>query len=199
MIDVSYNIPRLPLSGDNLDYQGANAIEYNLLALIKAWPAFETLATDDKIGTYDYLDTRDNETGTPADGIKIELIQYLPRLIVLYEGTGLENVTWEGFGWAEEAPGVLVYQLSELTASNAMAALRVLKFRAAGAADLAVTLAAENLAWEPDGLRLYGGGKTMMLFRGAATWNLAKAKLKTWGAARSLTWNQAKELRKEQP
>lgn len=196
MIDVSYNIPRLPASGDNLDYLGANAIEYNLLALIKAWPAFETLTTDDKIGTYDYLDTRDGETGTPADGVEIELIQYLPRLIVLYEGAGLENVTWEGFGWTETGPGVLAYQLGELTAANAMSALRALKLRATGDADLAVTLAAENLLWEPDGLRLYGDGRTRLLFRGAATWSLAKTKLKTWGAARSLTWDQAKELRK---
>lgn len=196
MIDVSYNIPRLPAPGDNLDYLGANAIEYNLLALIKAWPAFETLTTDDKIGTYDYLDTRDNETGTPADGVEIELIQYLPRLIVLYDGAGLENVTWEGFGWTETGPGVLVYQLGELTPANAMSALRVLKFRAAGDADLTVTLAAENLLWEPDGLRLYGDGQTRLLFRGAATWGLAKAKKLTWGGAKPLTWGEASALRK---
>lgn len=176
MIDVSYNIPCLPASGDNLDYKGANAIELNLFALIKAWPAFEDLTVDDKIGTYDYLDTRDNETGTPADGIKIELIQYLPRLIALYDGTGLEHVTWEGFGWTETAPGELVYQLGELTPANAMSALRVLKFRATGEADLTVTLAAENLAWEPGGLRLPGKGQTLLLFRGQATWGLAKAK-----------------------
>ena len=197
MIDVSYNIPRLPASGDNLDYKGANAIELNLFALIRAWPAFEDLTVDDKIGTYDYLDTRYNETGTPADGIKVELIQYLPRLIVLYEGVGLEHITWDGFGWTETAPGVLVYQLGELTAANAMSALRVLKFRAAGDADLTVTLAAENLLWDPDGLRLYGKGETMMLFRGKATWGLAKAKKHTWGGAKPLTWGEASALRKE--
>lgn len=195
MIDVSYNIPRLPASGDNLDYKGANAIELNLLALIKAWPAFETAVVQDKVGSYGYLDTRDNETGTPADGLKVELIQYLPRLIVLLSGD-LDKIAWTGTGWTEETPGELVYHLKELTAANATAALGTLHIGATGDADITVTLAAENLLWEPDGLRLYGDGQTMLLFRGSATWNLAKAKLKTWGAARSLTWDQAKELRK---
>lgn len=195
MIDVSYNIPRLPAPEDPLDYQRANAIEYNLLALIKAWPAFETAVVRDKVGSYGYLDTRDNETGTPAGGLKVELIQYLPRLIVLLSGD-LDKITWTGTGWTEEAPGELVYQLKELTAANATAALGTLIISATGNADITIELAAENLAWEPDGLRLYGDGQTLLLFRGAATWNLAKAKLKTWGAARSLTWDQAKELRK---
>ena len=42
MIDVSYHVPRLPAPEEPLDFSGANAIEYNLLALIRAWPAFET-------------------------------------------------------------------------------------------------------------------------------------------------------------
>lgn len=195
MIDVSYNIPRLPASGDNLDYQGANAIELNLLALIKAWPAFEDLTVDDKIGTYDYLDTRDNETGTPADGLKVELIQYLPRLIVLLSGD-LYKITWTGTGWTEEAPGELVYNLKELTPANATAALGTLHIGAAGDADITVTLAAENLAWEPDGLRLYGKGRTLLPFRGQATWGIAKAKKLTWGGAKPLTWGEAKNIRK---
>lgn len=193
MIDVSYNIPRLPTSGDNLDYQGANAIELNLFALIRAWPAFETAAILDKVGSYGYLDTRDGETATPADGVKIELIQYLPRLLVLVEGTG--NVTLSGTGWAEDSPGVWVYQLQELTPANAMSALRNLTISATGDADITVTLAAENLAWEPDGLRLYGA-HTVMLFRGKATWGLAKAKRITWGGAKPLTWGEASALRK---
>lgn len=195
MIDVSYNIPRLPASGDNLDYLGANAIELNLFALIRAWPAFEDLTVDDKIGTYDYLDTRDNETGTPADGIKVELIQYLPRLIVLLTGD-IGKITWAGIGWAEESPGMLVYPLDVLSPQGAETALRYLRIKAAEDADITVTLAAENLLWEPGGLRLYGKGKTMMLFRGKATWGLAKAKKHTWGGAKPLTWGEASALRK---
>lgn len=195
MIDVSYNIPRLPTSGDNLDYKGANAIELNLFALIRAWPAFEDLTVDDKIGTYDYLDTRDNETATPADGIKVELIQYLPRLIVLLAGD-VDKVTWAGIGWAEESPGELVYPLDVISPEGVETALRYLRIKATENADITVTLAAENLAWEPGGLRLYGKGKTMMLFRDRATWGLVKAKKHTWGGAKPLTWGEASALRK---
>ena len=123
MIDVSYHIPRLPAPEEPLDFSGANAIEYNLLALIRAWPAFETETVRDRVGSYGYLDTRDNEAGTPADGMKVELIQYLPRLIVLLSGD-LDKITWTGTGWTEETPGELVYQLKELTPANAMSAPR---------------------------------------------------------------------------
>lgn len=193
MIDVSYNIPPLPAPEEPLDFKGANAIELNLFALIRAWPAFETAVVLDKVGSYGYLDTRDGETATPADGVKIELIQYLPRLLVLVEGTG--SVALSGAGWAEDSPGVWVYQLQELTPANAMSALRGLTISATGDADITVTLAAENLAWEPDGLRLYGE-HTVMLFRGKATWGLAKAKKLTWGGAKPLTWGEASALRK---
>lgn len=195
MTDVSYNIPLLPAPEDPLDFRAANAIEYNLLALIRAWPAFETAIILNKVGSYGYLDTRDGETATPADGVKIELIQYLPRLLVLIEGTGLDNVTPSGTGWAEDSPGVWMYQLRELTHANAMSALRNLTISATGDADITVTLAAENLTWEPGGLRLYGK-HTVMLFRGKATWGLAKAKKLTWGGAKPLTWDEAKDIRK---
>ena len=46
----------------------ANAIEYNLLALIRAWPAFETETVRDRVGSYGYMDTRDNEAGTQPPG-----------------------------------------------------------------------------------------------------------------------------------
>lgn len=197
MMDVSFGIPSLPAPGVPLDYAGANAIEYNLMALIRAWPAFETVTTLDKLGSYGYLDTRDSEAATPADGIKIELIQRLPRLLVLLSGEGLDRVTWAGTGWTEEAPGVLVYPLKELTAANAMAALRTLTVSAAGDADITVTLAAEDLLWEPDGLRLVGLGKTRLLFRSRATWGLAKVKKQTWGGAKPLAWGDAAALRKE--
>lgn len=195
MIDVSYHVPRLPAPEEPLDFNGANAIEYNLLALIRAWPAFETETVRDRVGSYGYLDTRDNETGTPADGMKVELIQYLPRLIVLLSGD-LDKITWTGTGWTEETPGELVYQLKELTAANAMSALRGLAVRSTGDADVAVTLAAENLLWEPDVLRLYGTGRTLMLFRGKGTWGLAKVKKRTWGGAKPLEWSGASALRK---
>ena len=195
MIDVSYHVPRLPAPEDPLDFHGANAIEYNLLALIRAWPAFETETVRDRVGSYGYLDTRDGETATPADGIAVELIQHLPRLTVLLTGD-LDAVTWSGTGWSEEAPGELVYQLKELTPANAMSALRGLVVRSAGDADVAVTLAAENLLWEPDGLRLYGTGRTLMLFRGKGTWGLAKVKKLTWGGAKPLEWGEASALRK---
>lgn len=197
MIDVSFGAPRIPGPADPLDTAGANAIEWNLYALIRAWPAFETLTILDQLGSYGYLDTRDGETVTPADGIEIDLIQYLPRLLVLLEGTGLANVQWAGTGWAEEAPGALIYPLKELTAANAMSALRQLSISATGDADITVALAAENLLWEPDGLRLYGIGQTKLLFRGRATWGLVKAKKLTWGGAKPLTWGGAADLRKE--
>lgn len=195
MIDVSYNIPPLPFPGDPLDFQGANAIEWNLFALIRVWPAFETAVLLERLGSYGYLDTRDGETATPADGVAVDLIQYLPRLLVLLEGDGLGNLRWAGDGWAEESPGVLAYRLKELNAASAMSALRGLTISAVGDADITITLAAENLLWEPDGLRLYGG-HTIMMFRGKATWGLARAKKITWGGAKPLTWGEAALLRK---
>lgn len=196
LIDVSYNIPPLPDPGDPLDFQGANAIELNLFALIRAWPAFETVTILGRLGSYGYLDIRDNETATPADGISVELIQHLPRLLVLLDGDGLANIRWSGGGWAEESPGTLVYQLKELSAASAMSALRALTISAVGDADIIVTLAAENLLWEPDGLRLVGQGQTRLLFRGRATWGLARAKKHTWGGAKPLTWGETAALRK---
>lgn len=197
MIDVSFGVPRLPLPSDPLDTAGANAIEANLAALIRAWPAFETAALLDSLGSYGYLDTRDGERASPAEGLIIELLQYLPRLLVLLEGEGLENLAWTGPGWTEEAPGVLVYPLGELTQANAMAALRTLTIGAHGDADLTVTLAGENPDWEPDGLRLYGAGQVKLLFRGRCTWGLARAKKHTWGGAAPLSWGGAAALRKD--
>lgn len=196
MVDIAYNIPALPESAENLNHDGANAIEWNLYALVRAWPAFETLVVDDKVGTYDYLDTRDGETAAVSDGIVVDLIQYLPRLIVFYDGAGMENVSWSGFGWVEESPGMLVYQLGELSAANATEALAILIFSATGEADITITLAAENLLWEPDGLRLPGKTQTIMLFRDKATWGIVKAKKLTWGGAKPLTWGEAKNIRK---
>lgn len=194
MIDVSYNIPRLPKPEDPLDYIGANAIEHNLFALIRAWPAFESTQTAPSIGSYGYLQL--NESGTPADGVEVSFIQYLPRIIVILEGDGLENVTWSGEGW-QEGNGVLVYTLSEISLRNANAALKQLYFSATGEADITVTVAGENLGWEPGRLRLYGEERTRLLFWGRATWGLARAKKQTWGGARPLTWGEASTLIKE--
>lgn len=193
MIDVSYNIPRLPDPGEPLDWGGANAIEWNLYALIQAWPVFEDETVLPSIGSYGYLEL--TETAALAQGLAVTFVQYLPRLVVLLEGTGLEHIAWRGDGWSEEG-GALVYTLSEISAANANAALRNLWFSAAGDADLTITLAGENLAWEPDGLRLYGDGRTRILFRSRATWGLARAKKLTWGGAKPLTWGEASRLRK---
>lgn len=194
MIDVSYNIPRLPRPEDPLDYIGANAIEHNLFALIRAWPVFESVQTAPSIGSYGYLQL--DETGTPADGVEVTFLQYLPRILVLLEGNGLENVTWHGKGWLEEN-GALVYTLSEISLQNANAALKQLYFSAAGEADITIAVAGENLGWEPGSLRLYGEGRTRLLFWGRATWGLARVKKLTWGGARPLTWGEAAALRKD--
>ena len=197
MIDVSYNIPRLPDPETPLDYTGANAIEWNLYALIRAWPVFESAQVKPSLGSYGYLDTRDSETVSPVEGVAVTFLQYLPRLLVLLTGEGLENVTWRGEGWREETPGVLVYTMTSFTADNANAALRQLWFSATGDADVTVTLAGENLGWEPDGLRLVGLGWTVLRFRSRATWDLAKALRKTWDGAKPLAWDEAATLRKD--
>lgn len=195
MIDVSYNIPPLPEPDEPLDYTGANAIEWNLYALIRAWPVFESDQVLPAIGSYGFLQL--DETASPVEGVAVTFLQYLPRLLVLLTGDGLENVTWRGEGWKEEIPGVLVYTMTSFTADNANAALRQLWFSAEGDADVTVTLAGENLGWEPDGLRLVGLGWTVLRFRSRATWDLAKALKKTWDGAKPLTWDEAATLRKD--
>ena len=45
MIDVSFGIPDLPAPSDPLTTDRANAIEWNLYALIRAWPVFERSTT----------------------------------------------------------------------------------------------------------------------------------------------------------
>lgn len=195
MIDVSYNIPRLPEAGNPLDYKGANAIEWNLYALIRAWPAFESEQLMPGVGSYGYLQL--DETGAPSDGVEVTFLQYLPRLLVLLEGTGLEHVAWRGVGWVEETSGVLVYTLSELSLHNANGALKQLRFSADGDADFTVTVAGENLGWEPGGLRLIGHGQTRFVFSSRATWGFARTKFGTWGAAKGHTYGQAAALRKD--
>ena len=195
MIDVSYNIPRLPGPDEPLDYERANAIEWNLYALIRAWPVFESAQILPAIGSYGFLQL--DETASPVEGVETTFIQYLPRLLVFLAGDGLEHVSWRGEGWKEETPGVLVYGLTEVSAPNANAALRQLWLSADGDADVTVTLAGENLAWKPDGLRLVGLGWTLLRFRSRATWDLAKALKKTWDGARPLTWDEAAALRKD--
>lgn len=195
MIDVSYNIPRLPGPDDPLDYGVANAIEYNLYALIRAWPVFESAQVLPAVGSYGFLQL--DETASPLEGVEVTFLQYLPRLLVLLEGDGLEHVTWQGDRWAEESPGVLVYAMTSFSAANANAALRQLWIGASGDADITVTLAGENLGWEPDGLRLVGLGWTVLRFRRGATWGLAKALRHTWDGAKPLSWDQAAALRKD--
>lgn len=194
MIDVSFGVPHLPPSTDPLDTAGANAIEANLAALIQAWPVFETTGLLPRIGSYGYLQL--DETASPALGLEVTFLQYLPRLLVLLKGEGRENLTWTGKGWTEE-DGVLVYTMTQADAGNANAALRQLSIGATGDADITVRLAGENPDWEPDGLRLYGEGQTMLLFRSRATWGLARAKKITWGGAKPLTWGEAAALRKD--
>lgn len=194
MIDVSYNIPRLPDPDAPLDYEGANAIEWNLYALIRAWPVFESAQVLPAIGSYGFLQL--DETANPVEGVAVTFLQYLPRLLLFLEGEGLDNVAWHGEGWAEEAPGVLVYTMTSFTADNANAALRQLWFSASGDTEITITLAGEKLDWTPDGLRLMGLGRTVLRFRSRATWDLAKALRKTWDGAKPLTWDQAAVLRK---
>ena len=195
MIDVSFGVPYLPSPSDPLDTDRANAIEANLAALILAWPVFESKQILPRIGSYGYLQL--NETASPVKGVKVTFLQRLPRLLVLLSGEGLESLTWTGPGWVREAPGVLVYTMTEANASNANAALAQLFIGSTGDADITVTLAGENLDWEPEALRLYGAGRTMLLFRSRATWGLAKAKRHTWGGANPLTWGEVAALRKE--
>ncbi|MBD5098285.1 MAG: hypothetical protein HDT35_01830 [Clostridiales bacterium] len=195
MIDVSFGVPYLPFPGDPLTTDSANAIEANLAALILAWPVFDSKQRLPSIGSYGYLQL--DETASPALGVEVTECRYLPRLLVLLTGDGLENITWRGNGWRKEAPGVLVYTMTESNVSNANAALRQLIISSTGDADIAVRLAGENLNWEPDGLRLYGDGQTMLLFRARATWGLARAKKHTWGGAKPLTWGEAASLRKD--
>lgn len=194
MIDVSFCVPHLPAPGDPLDTDGANAIEKNLAALILAWPVFVSEQLLPSIGSYGYLQL--DETASPVLGVEVTECRYLPRLLVILEGEGRENLTWSGTGWAEEN-GTLVYTMTESNVSNANAALRQLIIGSTGDADITVTLAGENLDWEPSALRLYGDGRTMLLFRSRATWGLAKAKKHTWGGAKPLTWGQAAALRKD--
>lgn len=195
MIDVSYNIPRMPAADNPPDWAGANAIEWNLYALIRAWPVFESEQVLASIGSYGYLEL--DETASPAEGVAVTFLQYLPRLLVLLEGSGLEHISWRGEGWTQEAPGVLVYTMTSFTADNANAALRQLWLGASGDTDITVILAGEKQDWPPDGLRLVGLGRTKLLFRSKATWNLAQALKKTWNGAEPLTWEAAAALRKD--
>lgn len=194
MTDVSHNIPRLPGADTPLDYDGANAIEYNLYALIRAWPVFEDQQVKPFVGSYGYLQL--DENASPSEGIEVTFMQRLPRLMVFLSGEGLESLSWRGNGWTAEK-GVLVYTLSDPSESNANSALRNLWFSATGDVDATVILAGENLEWESDGLRLYGIGWTKILFRSKATWGLVKAKKLTWGGAKPLTWGEAAQLRKD--
>lgn len=194
MIDVSFGVPRIPLPGDPLDTDGANAIEANLAALILAWPVFASEQLLPSVGSYGYLEL--DETASPALGVTVTECRHLPRLLVLLTGPGRENLIWTGQGWTEE-DGVLIYTMTDANPSNANAALGQLVIGSTGDADITVTLAGENLDWEPGALRLYGNGRTMLLFRSRATWNLAKALKKTWDGAKPLTWDGAAALRKD--
>jgi len=195
MIDPSYGVRRLPGPEDPLTFGNANCVEENLRALILAWPAFETETVRAALGSWGYLQL--DESAAPSGGVRVAVDQHLPRILVLLEGEGLEHVHFSGFGWEGLSPGVLVYTVSEPYARNANAALATLIFHADGDADLTVTVAAENTAWEPDGLRLTGLGRTRMLFTSRCTWGYARAKKLTWGGAKPLTWGQAAALRKE--
>lgn len=194
MRDLSFRVAALPNPGHPLDYVGANAIEENLAALILAWPAFESETLLYSVGSYGYLQL--DERSSPAPGVEVTVVRLLPRLLVLLTGDGLENLAWTGPGWKEEN-GVLVYTMTATNISNANAALRQLVFSASGDVDAVVTLAGENLEWDPGGLRLVGLGQTRLLFRVRATWGLAKAKKRTWGGAKPLTWGEAAQLRKD--
>lgn len=194
MIDVSYKIPRLPEADQPLDYNGANAIEWNLYALIRAWPVFESAQIFPSIGSYGFLQM--DETATPVEGVEVTFLQYLPRLLVFLEGEGLENLTWRGEGWTEESPGVLSCTMTSFSADIANFALRQLWFSATGDTEIKITLAAEKPDWEPGGLRLVGLGWTRLLFRTKATWGLAKALKHTWDGAKPLTWDEAGQLKK---
>ena len=195
MIDVSFGIPDLPAPSDPLTTDRANAIEWNLYALIRAWPVFESAQVLPSIGSYGYLQL--DETASPSLGVEVTECRYLPRLLVFLTGKGRENLFWTSTQPWKEEDGVLIYDMTEISVENANAALSQLFIGSAGDADITVTLAGENLDWEPGPLRLYGGGKTMLLFRSRATWGLARAKKRTWGGAKPLTWGEAAALRKD--
>lgn len=192
--DVSFGVKRLPSPGEPLDYNGANAIEDNLRALILAWPEFVSETRLYSVGSYGYLQL--DERSSAAPGVEVTAARYLPRLLVLFTGDGLENLSWSGEGWRME-DGALCYHMTETSVYNANAALRQLIFSATGDVDAVVTLAGYNPDWEPGGLRLAGLGQTRLLFRSRATWGLAKAKLHTWGGAHGMTWGEAARLRKD--
>lgn len=193
MVDVSYHASTLPAPDDPLDYIGANAIEENLRALILAWPAFETETILCSVGSYGYLQL--DESSSVLPGVRVDLMQHLPRLLVLIEGVGLENLSWTGDGWHVE-DGVLCCHLEDISVKAANAALERLVFSATGDVDALVTLAGYNPTWEPDGLKLIGVGQTRLRFRNKATWGLARAKYGTWGNAPG-TWADAAALRKD--
>lgn len=194
MVDVSYRARTLPAPSDPLDYIGANAIEENLFALIRAWPAFETETILYSVGSYGYLQL--DESSSVLPGVRVDLMQHLPRLLVFIEGDGLENLSWTGDGWHVE-DGVLCCHLEDISVKSANTSLEMLVFSATGDVDALVTLAGYDPAWEPDGLKLIGVGQTRLLFRSRATWGLAKDKKHTWGGAKPLTWGEAAALRKD--
>lgn len=194
MTDPSFGVARLPAAGDPLDYKAANAIEENLRALILAWPEFISKSLLYSVGSYGYLQL--DEQSSAAPGVEVDTLRYLPRLLVLLAGEGLENLSWTGEGWTEEN-GVLVCTMPDPSVDSANAALRKLVFSAAGDVDAVVVLAAEHLDWEPESLRFVGQGRTRLLFRIRATWGLARAKKHTWGGAKPLTWGGAAQLRKD--
>lgn len=195
MTDVSFGIPNLPAPNDPLNTDRANAIEWNLHALIRAWPVFESAQVMPSIGSYGYLQL--DETASPALGVEVTECRYLPRLLVLLTGEGLENLSWESTQPWKEENGVLFYQMTETSVANANDALKQLFFSATGDVDALVTLAGYNPDWKPDGLLLAGLGQTRLLFRSRATWGLARAKKRTWGGAKPLTWGEAAALRKD--
>lgn len=194
MIDQSFSIPLLPRAGDKLNYERANDIERNIWFLIRQWPAFEVEAVAPLIGSYGYLET--TERASPAQGAEVTLLQHLPRLLVFFSGPGAETLLWEGAGWTRipSALGlILACALAEPSERAAMEALRGLSVGCAGEADVTVSLAAE----QTDGaLRIGRDGLCRMLFRGSATWNLAREKLGTWGGAAGMTWDDARNIRK---
>lgn len=194
MKDASFGVARLPTAGQPLDWASANAIEDNLWALILAWPEFISEARLYSVGSYGYLQL--DESSSAAPGVEVTTVRYLPQLLVILTGDGLENLSWTGEGWHIE-DGVLCYHMTEASVFNANAALRQLIFSASGDVDAVVTLAGYNPDWKPGGLRLVGLGQTRLLFRARATWGLAKAKKRTWGGAKPLTWGNAAALRKD--
>lgn len=194
MKDESYGIALLPTTAEHFTWSMANAIEDNLRALIMAWPEFISETVLYSVGSYNYLQL--DEISSAAPGVKTTVVRHLPRLLVLLDGDGLENLTWTGEGWSEE-DGSLCYRMTETTVENANSALRNLVFSASGDVTATVTLAGSNPDWEPGGLLLVGLGQTHLLFRAKGTWGLARAKKYTWGGAKPMTWGEASQLRKD--